>query len=70
MKYILTLLNGLLLAPLAMVHSANPAQPNIVIILADDLGYSDLGVLWRLQCCIVDHQGWLPDLLRAREGPK
>ena len=47
MKHTLTLLSALLLAPLVKLHAADapkpPAKPNILIILADDSGYSDLG---------------------------
>lgn len=37
------MLLGLLLAPMAPSAQAAPAQPNIVFILADDLGWKDLG---------------------------
>lgn len=34
---------ALLLAPLALVGASDQAKPNILIILADDMGYSDAG---------------------------
>lgn len=34
---------ALLLAPLAALHAVEPAKPNIVIVLVDDMGYGDPG---------------------------
>ena len=41
--YYLTPLISLLLAPLAVLHAASPAKPNILVIVSDDHGYADVG---------------------------
>lgn len=43
MKHAITLLAALLLAPLAGVAAVEASKPNIVYILADDMGYADAG---------------------------
>src|SRR3954471_11546679 len=45
MKFLLrlALLAALLLAPLSALRAAAPVRPNILLIVADDMGFSDTG---------------------------
>ena len=40
MKKTLLLITGLLLAPLASLFAANPAKPNVIIVMPDDISHS------------------------------
>ena len=43
MKHTPAILTALLLAPVTALHAAPPVTPNIVFILADDLGFAEIG---------------------------
>jgi arylsulfatase A-like enzyme len=43
MNFAIKLLTALLLAPLATLHADQASRPNIIVILADDMGYADAG---------------------------
>ena len=45
MKTTLTLIAFVLLAPLAALHAAPAAKPNIIIVMPDDVGYGDYACL-------------------------
>jgi len=42
-RFVVAMTCLLWLAPLAPAHAAGPARPNIVVIMSDDMGFSDLG---------------------------
>lgn len=44
-QYTLTMLAALLFAPLTALHAAESTKPNVIVMIADDLGYGDVSCL-------------------------
>ena len=43
MRHAIALIAALLFAPLASLSAADPARPNVIIVMPDDMGYGETG---------------------------
>jgi hypothetical protein len=48
-KYFFLFIQGVAILTMPITLGAKSAQPNVIFILTDDLGYGDLGVLFQKQ---------------------